>query len=348
MHHNFLGRTDVRVSALSLGTMTFGEQNTEADGHAQMDRAVAAGVNLFDAAELYPIPPKPETQGRTEEIIGSWLASRGGRDRVLIATKVVGRTAMNWFRGGPARLDRANITAALERSLSRLGTDHVDLYQVHWPDRPVTGFGSNPTVWRASEPVVDEVPISETLGVLADLVQAGKIRHIGVSNENAWGVMTWLAAAERQGMPRIVSVQNAYSLVNRTFEGGLAEVAEREAVGLVAYSSLAQGFLTGKYRNGARPAGSRLALFDRHQRYQGPHAAEAIDAYCDLAAEAGLDPAQMALAFAMSRPFTTTVLLGARTMAQLDTALGAAAVTITPELEAKIDAIHRRHMNPCP
>ena len=348
MQDRFLGGTDVRVGALSLGTMTFGEQNTEAEGHAQMDRAVAAGVNLFDAAELYPIPPKPETQGRTEEIIGSWLKARGGRDKVLVATKAVGRTGMGWFRGGPAKLDRANLTAALERSLRLLGTDYVDLYQMHWPDRIVTGFGSNPTIWRVPEHAADEVPIEETLGVLADFVAAGKVRHIGVSNESAWGVMTWLAAAARTGLPRIVSVQNAYSLVNRTFEGSLAEVAEREKVGLVAYSVLAQGFLTGKYRDGARPAGSRLALFDRQQRYQGPHAAEAVAAYCDLAAEAGLDPAQMALAFAMSRPFTTTVLIGATTMAQLDTALGAADVTITPELEAKIDAIHRRWMNPCP
>lgn len=348
MQTRFLGGTDVRVSALSLGTMTFGEQNTEAEGHAQMDRAVAAGINLFDAAELYPIPPKPETQGRTEEIIGSWLKARGGRDRVLVATKAVGRTGMGWFRGGPAKLDRANLTAALERSLRLLGTDYVDLYQMHWPDRIVTGFGSNPTIWRVPDRAADEVPIEETLGVLADFVTAGKVRHIGVSNESAWGVMTWIAAASRAGLPRIVSVQNAYSLVNRTFETALAEVAEREKVGLVAYSVLAQGFLTGKYRDGARPAGSRLALFDRQQRYQGPHAAEAVAAYCDLAAKAGLDPAQMALAFAMSRPFTTTVLLGATTMAQLDTALGAADVAITPELEAKIDAIHRRWMNPCP
>lgn len=348
MQYRPLGRTDVRASALSLGTMTFGEQNTEAEGHAQMDRAVAAGVNLLDAAELYPIPPKQETQGRTEEIIGSWLKARGGRDRVLVATKAVGRTGMGWFRGGPAKLDRANLTAALERSLRLLGTDYVDLYQMHWPDRVVTGFGSNPTVWRVPERAPDEVPIEETLGVLADFVSAGKVRHIGVSNESAWGVMTWLAAAERLGLPRIVSVQNAYSLLNRTFEGSLAEVAEREKVGLVAYSALAQGFLTGKYRYGARPAGSRVALFDRQQRYQGPHAAEAVAAYCDLAAEAGLDPAQMALAFAVSRPFTTTVLLGATTMAQLETALGAADVTIGPELEAKIDAIHRRWMNPCP
>jgi aryl-alcohol dehydrogenase-like predicted oxidoreductase len=348
MQYRPLGRTDLRVSALSLGTMTFGEQNTEAEGHAQMDRAVAAGVNLFDAAELYPIPPRPETQGRTEEIIGTWLKSRGGRDRVLVATKAVGRTGMGWFRGGPAKLDRANLTAALERSLRLFGTDYVDLYQMHWPDRIVTGFGSNPTIWRVPERADDEIPIAETLAVLADFVTAGKVRHIGVSNESAWGVMTWLAAADRAGLPRIVSVQNAYSLLNRTFEGSLAEVAEREQVGLVAYSALAQGFLTGKYRGGARPAGSRVALYDRQQRYQGRHAAEAVDAYCDLAAEAGLDPAQLALGFAMSRPFMTTVLLGATTMAQLETALGAADVAIGPELEAKIDAIHRRHMNPCP
>jgi aryl-alcohol dehydrogenase-like predicted oxidoreductase len=350
MHYRRLGRTDIEVSRICLGTMTFGEQNSEAEGHAQLDRAVAAGVNFLDAAELYPIPPRPSTQGRTEEIVGSWLARRGRRAEVVIATKVVGRSENTWFRrdGGTTRLDRRQVHEAAEGSLRRLGTDYIDLYQVHFPDRKVTRFGSNPTIWRTPEPAAGEVPIEETLAALGDLVASGKVRHVGISNESPWGAMRWLAAAERSGLPRAVSIQNAYSFVNRTFEVGLAEVALREDLGLLAYSPLAQGYLTGKYRGGALPPGARKTLFDRLQRYEGPHAAEAIDAYVGLAAEAGLDPAVMAIAFAMTRPFTTSVIIGATTMAQLETDLGAADVTIDADLEAKIDAIHRRVMNPCP
>jgi len=350
MQYRRLGRTDLKVSAVCLGTMTFGEQNSEADGHAQMDRARDAGVNFLDAAELYPVAPKAETQGRTEEIIGTWLKSRGRRAETIVATKVVGRTAMTWFRqdGSTGRLDRRQIDEAVENSLRRLQTDYIDLYQLHWPDRNVPRFGSNPTIWSTPEPAADEVPIEETLEALAALVASGKVRHVGLLNESAWGTMRFLAAAERLGLPRVVSIQNAYSLVNRTFEVGLAEVALREDVGLLAYSPLAQGFLTGKYLDGARPAGARRTLFNRQQRYEGPHAEEAIAAYVALAREAGLDPAVMAIAFSLTRPFTTATIIGATTMAQLETDLTAADVALSPELEAKIDAIHRRVMNPCP
>jgi aryl-alcohol dehydrogenase-like predicted oxidoreductase len=348
MEYRPLGRTGLRVSAICLGTMTWGEQNSEAEGHAQMDYALERGINFLDTAELYSIPPKAETQGSTERIIGSWLAARGNRDKVILATKVVGRSQNTWFRddGSPAELSRAQIVEAVEKSLRRLRTDYIDLYQIHWPDRAVSQFGSNPVIFKPTSG--PEHPIEETLAALGDLVKAGKIRHIGLSNESPWGLMTYLKHAEAKGLPRVASIQNAYSLVNRTFEGGLAEIALREEVGLLAYSPLAQGYLTGKYENGARPPGARKTLFDRLQRYETPGAAPAITAYVQLARKWGLDPAQMAIAFATSRPFTTSTIIGATTMAQLKTAIDAADVPISPELEAEIDAIHLVHTNPCP
>jgi aryl-alcohol dehydrogenase-like predicted oxidoreductase len=350
MEKRRLGRTDILVSSLSLGTMTFGEQNTEAEGHAQMDLALERGVNLFDAAELYPIPPKAETQGRTEEIIGSWMKARGNRDKIVLATKVVGRSENRWFRndGSEARLTRAHVEEAVNKNLKRLGTDYIDLYQIHWPDRNVSGFGSNPTIWTDPAPCADETPIEETLETLGDLVKAGKIRHVGLSNESAWGTMRYLAIAEKMGLPRVVSIQNAYSLVNRTFETALAEIAHREQVGLLAYSALAQGYLTGKYRDGALPAGARKTLFDRLQRYEKPGAEPAINAYLDLAAELGLSPSQLAIAFARSRPFMTSVILGATSLAQLEHDLGALEVTVTPEIEGRINTLFQHHGSPCP
>ena len=345
-----LGRTDVAVSKICLGTMTFGEQNTEAEGHAQLDRAFAAGVNFLDAAELYPIPPRPETQGRTERIIGTWLKARGLRDKVIVATKVVGRSEMTHFRkdGAEGRLTARQINEAVDRSLINLQTDYIDLYQVHWPDRNVSGFGSNPTRWADPEPVADETPIEETLAALTALVKAGKVRHLGLSNESPWGTMSYLRAAEMRGLSRVVSIQNAYNLVNRTFESGLAEVALREDVGLLAYSALGQGYLTGKYRDGALPAGSRKALFNRLQRYEKPGGEAAINAYVDLARDAGLDPSQMAIAFALSRSFVTSVIIGATSMAQLDVALGAADLELSADVLARIDELHQLHGNPCP
>lgn len=344
-----LGRSGLEVSAVCLGTMTFGEQNTEAEGHAQLDRALERGVTFLDAAELYPVPPKAETQGATEAIIGSWLKSRPGvRERVVIASKVCGRGESTWFRddGAPTELSRRQIEEAVDRSLTRLGTDRIDLYQLHWPDRAVGAFGSNATVFRPVEG--PEHPIAEILGVLGDLVRAGKIRHVGLSNESAWGTMRFVAESEARGLPRAQSVQNAYSLVNRTFEIGLGEVAMREDVGLLAYSPLAQGYLTGKYRDGARPAGSRKALFDRLQRYEKPEAAAALDAYLRLAAESGLEPARMALAFVHSRPFVTATIIGATSLAQLDANLDAFETPLPADVIAEIDAIHLRHQNPCP
>jgi len=345
-----LGRTDIDVSVLCLGTMTWGEQNTEREGHAQMDLAVERGVNFFDTAELYPIPPNRETQGRTERIIGSWFKERGNRDEIVLATKVVGRTGMNWFRedGQLGALTREQIEFAVDRSLKNLQTDYIDLYQIHWPDRNVSGFGSNPTRWADPEPAPEENSIDSTLEVLAGLVKAGKIRHIGLSNESAWGTMRYVTAAEHKGLPRVASIQNAYSLLNRTFEVNLAEVARREDVGLLAYSALGQGYLTGKYRDGAMPRGARKTLFDRLQRYEKPGAEDAVNAYLDLAGEHGIDPAQMALAFAVSRSFMTSVIIGATSLDQLQTNLDAENLVLHPELLERIDAIHQLHGNPSP
>ena len=350
MRRTTLGRTSLTVPAICLGTMTFGEQNTEAEGHAQMDRAFERGIDFLDMAELYAIPPRPETAGRTEEIVGSWMAARGNRSRVTIATKVVGRSDMTWFRddGSKSRLTRAQVDEAVFKSLKRLGTEWIDLYQVHWPERRVPGFGSNPTIWKSPSRVADEAAIEVTLEALDAHVKAGRIRHVGLSNESAWGTMRWLRASEVAGQARPVSIQNAYSLVNRTFEVALAEVCEREDVGLLAYSALGQGYLTGKYRGGALPAGSRKALFDRLQRYEGPGCAEAIEAYVALAAELGISPTTLAIAFVVSRPFVTSTIIGATTMAQLEEVLAAADFGITPEIAARIDAIHLVHQNPAP
>jgi aryl-alcohol dehydrogenase-like predicted oxidoreductase len=348
MKYQKLGRTGLDVSLICLGTMTWGQQNTEAEGHEQMDYALDQGVNFWDTAEMYSIPPQRETQGSTERIIGTWFQSRGKRDKIILASKVAGRSEFDWLRDGGvnARVNREQINYAVDQSLKRLQTDYIDLYQVHWPDRPMD-WGSNPTVF-AHHDTSDHVPILETLEALDALVKAGKIRHIGLSNESAWGTMTYLKHAEMNGLARVQSVQNAYSLLNRTNETAMAEIFMRENVGLLAYSPLAQGFLTGKYLDGAKPAGARNTLFNRGQRYEKPGSEAAIRAYVDLAREFSLDPAQMALAFVNTRPFMGANIIGATTMAQLRTNIGSINVAMTPELEARINAIHQVHMNPAP
>lgn len=353
MQKRRLGRTDLLVSKICLGSMTWGQQNTEAEGHAQMDMAFARGVNFIDTAELYPIPPKAETQGRTEAIIGGWLKARGNRDKFVLATKVVGRTASEWFRGGrSSKLVRADIFDAIDKSLAKLGTDYIDLYQIHWPDRDVP-WGANPTRIggtppRADSPGGEETPVGETLAVFDELVKAGKIRHFGLSNESSWGVMRFLAESDRGAGPRVVSLQNAYNLVNRTFEVNLAEVCAREDISLLAYSPLAQGYLTGKYDHGARPAGSRSQLFNRGQRYETANAAEALLEYNELARSFGMEPALFAGAYVASRPFVTSSIIGATSIAQLETALGCADVVWTEEMQKAVDAVHQRVGNPCP
>ena len=346
MHYRALGRSGIQVSALCLGTMTFGEQNSESQAHAQLDLARDAGINFIDTAEMYPVPPRAETQGRTESHIGTWLAARGCRGQMVLATKVAGPA--DWLphvRGPEARLDRRNIEAALNDSLRRLRTDWIDLYQLHWPDRQTNFFGQ--LGFTPQEPD-DSVPLLETLQVLSDLVEAGKIRQIGVSNETPWGLMRFLALAETHGLARMVSIQNPYNLLNRTFEIGLAEVAIREDCGLLAYSPLAFGVLSGKYLNGQRPAGARVTLFERFSRYSNPQAERATAEYVALARRHGLDPAQMALAWVSSRPFTTSNIIGATTLEQLRTNLASTHLTLDDAVVAEIEAIHTRQPNPAP
>ena len=351
MEYRRLGRTDLKVSVICLGTMTWGEQNTEAEGHAQMDYALEQGINFFDTAELYSIPPKPETQGSTERVIGSWFKARKNRDKVILASKICGRGGNTWFRDdkSPTRVTRKQIFEAVDKSLQRLQTDYIDLYQLHFPERPMP-WGSNPTRFakEAYAPANDETGIPEQLDAFAEVIKAGKIRHLGLSNESAWGTMRFVTDSEMRGTPRVQSIQNAYNLLNRTFETALAEIALHEDVGLLAYSPLAQGFLTGKYLDGARPAGARTTLFDRGQRYQTDGAEAAIKRYIALAREAGLDPAQMALAFVNSRPFVTANIIGATSMEQLRTDIASIDVKLSPEVEAGIDAIHQLVGNPCP
>ncbi|SAL80664.1 aldo/keto reductase [Caballeronia terrestris] len=350
MEFRKLGTTDIDVSLIGLGTMTWGEQNTESEAHAQIDYALAQGVNLIDAAEMYPVPPRPETQGLTEQYIGTWLAThRAERGKIVLATKIAGPARQphnpRHIRGAGNQFDRANLTEAVDSSLKRLQTDYIDLYQLHWPDRSTMTFG------RPSYPYIDDeytVPIEETLAVLGDLVKAGKIRHVGVSNETPWGVAQFLRASEKLGLPRIVSIQNPYSLVNRTFETGLSEFTHKESVGLLAYSPLAFGWLSGKYEGGARPAGARITLFERFQRYSKPQATSAIDTYLALARRHGLTPAQLALAFVNGRPFTTSTLIGATTLEQLKENIGSIDVKLSDEILAEIDALHEQQPNPAP
>lgn len=346
MEYRRLGRTDIKVSAICLGTMTFGEQNSITDAHAQLDYAVDQGVNFIDTAEMYPVPPKAETYGRTEEYIGSWLKRRGGRDRIVLASKVAGPARdLSYLRQGRARLDRANIEKALHDSLNRLHTDYLDLYQLHWPDRSTNTFGK---FGYQHDPSENPVPIEETLQVLGELVRAGKVRHIGLSNETPWGAMRFLQTAGELNLPRAVSIQNPYSLLNRTFEIGLAEIAHREDLGLMAYSPLGFGVLSGKYLGGALPAGARLTLFDRFRRYRGRRGQLATEAYVNLAGSRDLDPAQMALAYVASRPFVTTVIIGATTLEQLDADIKSLDIKLTPLVLAAIEEIHQDNPNPCP
>lgn len=345
MKYREIPHTGLSVSLIGLGTMTWGEQNNEGEGHEQMDYALERGVNFFDTAEMYPVPPRPETCHETERIIGTWFASRGTRERVILATKAVGPGPhVTHVRDGN-RHDRKNLTAALEGSLRRLQTDYIDLYQLHWPDRPVPLFGTR----DYSPPESDEtIPIEETLAVLADFVKEGKVRHIGLSNETPWGTMRFLELARSGSLPRVVTIQNSYNLLNRTFDAGLSEICHEEGLRLLAYSPLAFGRLSGKYRNGNRPAGARLSIWERFARYNGANSDAAIEEYARIAAEAGLDLAQMSLAWINGRFHVASNLIGATTIAQLKSNIDSVDVELSGDVLAAIEAVHRRIPNPCP
>ncbi|MBC2678411.1 NADP(H)-dependent aldo-keto reductase [Pseudomonas baltica] len=346
MHYRQLGRTDLNVSALCLGTMTWGEQNTEEQGFAQIERAKAAGINFIDTAEMYPVPPRPETYAATERVIGNWFKRQGDRADWILASKIAGPgNGISHIRDGQLKFDRAHIVAALDASLQRLQTDWIDLYQLHWPERSTNFFGK--LGYQHTQDQLD-TPLQETLQVLDEQVKAGKIRHVGLSNETPWGAMKFLGLADSGNLPRPVSIQNPYNLLNRTFEVGLAEVAIREQCGLLAYSPLAFGMLSGKFENGARPAGSRLALFSRFTRYANEQAVAATSRYVELAREHGLDPAQMALAFVTAQPFVTSNIIGATSLEQLDSNLASIDLVLSEDVLAGIEAIHKAQPNPAP
>ncbi|MEM6414434.1 MAG: aldo/keto reductase [Pseudomonadota bacterium] len=347
MEKRRLGNSDIHVSVLCLGSMMYGEQMDHDGAFRQMDVCFDRGINFIDTAETYTIPPKPETQGESERIVGRWIKERGLRDKIILATKVAGRSPMQWLRRGRnTELSKSQIRFAVDRSLQNLQTDYIDLYQTHWPDRSVQNFGSDIQGYKHfKEP---GVPLEETLSVLGDLVTAGKIRQVGVSNETPWGVMRLLNASEKTGLPRIQSIQNAFNLVNRTFEQGLAEIAIEERVGLLAYSPIGQGALSGKYLNGAMPKNSRAERFGRFSRYQTPSADRAIQKYVDIAEKYSVDPSSLAMQFVTTRPFVTSNIFGASSMEQLNVILNSIDIDWTVELERDVSAVHAEFRNPCP
>ncbi|MBO9998267.1 MAG: aldo/keto reductase [Cyanobacteria bacterium SID2] len=340
-----LGNSDLNVSEICLGTMTFGQQNTLEEAHQQLDFVIDSGVNFIDTAEMYPVPPQAETQGRTSEYIGQWLVKQP-RDKVVVATKISAfASRLPWIRSADRKLDRTNIEKAIDDSLKRLQTDYVDLYQIHWPDRYVTKFGS-----PSFDPQNDResVPILEQLQVFKDLIDAGKIRYLGLSNETPWGICQFCSLADAMGLPRVVSVQNAYNLINREFETTLAETSYRENIPLLPYSPLAFGYLTGKHLDGT-PENSRLGLFPNFgRRYNKPNVQVAIKEYVELARQVGISPAQMALAFVRTRWFVASTIIGATTLEQLRENIDSASIELTDDILDEIEKIHAKYPNPAP
>mgnify|MGYP002633772047 FL=1 len=345
MIYKKLGNTDIEVSLVGLGTMTYGEQNTSDEACEQMDYAVAQGINLLDVAEMYPVPPKPETAGLTESYVGDWLRQTGKRSEVVLATKVAGPASVlgvTHIRDG-SRLSADHIRRAIEGSLERLQTDHIDLYQVHWPERATNYFGQRGYTHR---PTLDGIAVEETFVALAQLVDEGLIGHVGISNETPWGVMEYLRLARELDLPRIATIQNPYSILGRSFENGLAEICIRENVGLLAYSPLAFGVLSGKYMRGAMPEGSRIKLFPRFARYRSANSQAATEAYYDVAKKHGLSLVELSLAFVCEQPFVASCLIGATTMEQLKQNIDACQVALSDEVKADLDEVYQQYPDP--
>ena len=346
MEFRKLGNTDIEVSLICLGTMTWGEQNSEKEAHEQLDYALDSGINFIDTAELYPVPPKKETQGLTDQYIGNWIGLRKNRDKFILASKVTGRSGMDWFRGSETRLDRDNILQSVEDSLKRLKTDYIDLLQLHWPDRKSNFFG-NLDYKHSKED--DFIPLELQLEALAELAKSGKVRYIGLSNETPWGVAKFLELSKTNNLPRIMSVQNPYSLLNRSFEIGLSEIAIRENCGLLAYSPLAFGVLSGKYLGGKKPKGARLTLFgDQFTRYTKERSIQATEEYERIAKKHNLDFAQMSLAFINRQPFLTSNIIGATTMEQLKSNIGSLGISLSEDIISDIETVHSSNPNPSP
>ena len=344
MKKRILGTTDIEVSEICLGTMTWGQQNTQEEGFEQMDYALDMGINFFDTAEMYAVPPKKETQGSTEKIIGNWFKERKNREKIILATKVCGRAPFTWLRNEeiPTEQTKEQIFEAVDKSLERLQTDYIDLYQLHWPDRPMNLFGGSINYQHIDGP---SNSIDTILEALDELIKLGKIRHFGLSNETPWGTMEFIFHSKNKDLPRVQSIQNAYNLLNRIFEFGGSEIAFREKVGLLAYSPLAQGYLTGKYQNGNLPKGSRKELFNRLQRYEGAGSEEAIDAYLNIAKKYNIDPSQLANQFVTTRPFVTSNIIGATNMEQLKLAVTSNQISLTEEIEEEIEEAFKLNGN---
>ena len=346
MNYKKLGSTDVDVSTICLGTMTWGEQNSKADGFEQMDYAIDNGVNFWDTAEIYAIPMREETYGETENIIGEWFIKTKKRDKVILATKVSGPTSKEYIRGGGCSYDKKSMSEALEKSLKRMQTDYIDLYQLHWPERNTNFFGkqgyehdSNEKNWIAFEEILEN---------LKKFVDAGKIRYVGLSNETAWGLAKCLELSKLKNLPKMMAVQNPYNLLNRTYEVGLAEISVREQSGLLAYSPLAFGYLTGKYRNNNMPKGSRIDLFKDFTRYNNENSIKAIEEYYKISQKFNLDFAQMSIKFCEIQPFVTSVIIGATTMQQLKTNVESVNVKLNNEIINEINEVQKIYPNPCP
>lgn len=352
MKYTTLGNTDLKVSKVCLGTMTYGDQNNEAEAHAQMDYAMAQGINFIDTAEMYPVPPKAETYTRTETMIGTWLKKQP-RDQIILGSKAAGpRRGMEWIRGGPPCLDRANIRAAIEGSLKRLQTDYIDLYQLHWPERNVPMFGQyqfDPSQELDADGKPREwVSIRNQLETLAELIQEGKVRYIGLSNEQPWGLMEFLRIAKEYNLPRVATVQNCYNLINRGMEFGMSEILYREQVGLLAYSPLAFGHLTAKYIDDPAAKGRVTMFLGYAQRYKKPGVFPAAAAYAKLARAHGLTPTQLALSFVYHRWFVSSTIIGATSMTQLKENIDAWQTSLSPEVMQEIELLHLTMMNPAP
>lgn len=345
MKYRKLGRTGLDVSLICLGTMTWGNQNTERDGHEQMDYALDQGVNFFDTAEMYAVPPSAQTYSATEKIIGSWFAARKNREKIILASKIAG-PGLGWVRNGQNKINRKNILAAVEDSLKRLQTDYIDLYQLHWPNRGSYCFQRhwdyNPHFDRGRV----EDNFLDVLRTCDELIKAGKIRYIGLSNETAWGTMKYLSLAEKHNLPRMQSIQNEYSLLSRLFEPDLHEIALAEDCGLLAWSPLARGLLSGKYLGGKRPEGTRLAIDPRPEKRDTPQANAAIEAYIKIAGKYNLDACQMALAFVNSRPFVTSNIIGATTMQQLETNIDSVHINLSKDILDDIASVRRDYPIP--
>ena len=346
MHYQMLPKINEKVSKICLGTMTWGQQNTESDAHAQMDMALSEGVNFWDTAEMYPSPPDKDKQGNTERFIGTWFNKNNQRDKVVLASKM---SPMSFLRDGASRYNAAHISSAIDDNLKRLQTDYIDIYQLHWPERQANFFGQRGyDTDMATQPLEDLTPFLETIQALNDEIKKGRIRAYGLSNDTPWGIMRYLWEADKNNLIAPITIQNPYSLLNRLYEVGLAEISHRENVGLLAYSPLGFGVLSGKYLDGKRPAGARLTEYDRYERYINQEAQWATAQYANIAADAGLDMAQMALAFVNSRPFVTSNIIGATSLEQLKSNIDSSNIILSAEVLEAIEAVHTKQPNPSP